>query len=273
MLRSLKEDGHRCLIFSQMSKMLNILEKFLSYHGYTYLRLDGKLKPEDRMSVMERFNYDKRIFILLLSTRAGGLGVNLIGADTVIFYDSDWNPQIDAQAQDRCHRIGQTKEVNVYRMISESTVEERILETANKKRVLADLAIEQGQFSGGSLFSRNAMVKDLLGEDLEVGGDETLRDRGDSGSCSRAESPSDQLKLLEKVEDEDDALEKRDLDAEIRKIKEVDDADMNLEQLREGEREIKEKYEMIIESLNPLSKRCLRLIEDETVNSAQTIIM
>ena len=134
MLRNFKANSNRCLIFSQMSKMIDILEKFMSYHGFTYLRLDGKIKPEERLSIMERFNHDKKIFCLLLSTRAGGLGVNLIGADTVIFYDSDWNPTVDAQAQDRCHRIGQTKEVNVYRMVCKDTVEERILETANSKR-------------------------------------------------------------------------------------------------------------------------------------------
>ena len=102
------------------------------------------------------------------------------------------------------------------------------------------MAIEQGEFSGGSLFSRNAMVKDLLGEDMDE-------------EDSENEDSKIDLKMLEKVEDIDDVVEKKDLDAEIRKIKEVDDADMNLEQMKEGEREIKEKYQVIIESLNPLS--------------------
>lgn len=96
---------------------------------------------------MDRFNADARIFCFILSTRSGGLGVNLTGADTVVFYDSDWNPTMDAQAQDRCHRIGQTRDVNIYRLISERTIEENILKKANQKRLLGDIAIEGGNFT------------------------------------------------------------------------------------------------------------------------------
>lgn len=115
LLYELKQGGHRVLIFTQMSRMLDIFEQFLNYHGHTYLRLDGSTKIETRQALMERFNADKRIFCFILSTRSGGIGVNLTGADTVIFYDSDWNPSMDAQAQDRCHRIGQTRDVHIYR--------------------------------------------------------------------------------------------------------------------------------------------------------------
>ena len=93
--------GHRALIFTQMTRMLDVLEKFLSYHAVTYSRLDGSTKPQARIQIMEQFNRDPKIFCMILSTRSGGIGVNLTGADTVIFYDSDWNPTIDAQAQDR----------------------------------------------------------------------------------------------------------------------------------------------------------------------------
>lgn len=96
---------------------------------------------------MEQFNGDKRIFAFILSTRSGGVGVNLTGADTVIFYDSDWNPTMDAQAQDRCHRIGQTRDVHIFRLVSERTIEENILKKANQKRLLGDLAIEGGNFT------------------------------------------------------------------------------------------------------------------------------
>lgn len=115
LLWQLKSGGHRVLIFTQMSRMLDIFEQFLNHHGHTYLRLDGSTKIEQRQALMERFNADKRIFCFILSTRSGGVGVNLTGADTVIFYDSDWNPTMDAQAQDRCHRIGQTRDVHIYR--------------------------------------------------------------------------------------------------------------------------------------------------------------
>lgn len=115
LLWRLRSGGHRVLIFTQMSRMLDIFEQFLNHHGHTYLRLDGATKIEQRQALMERFNADKRIFCFILSTRSGGIGVNLTGADTVIFYDSDWNPTMDAQAQDRCHRIGQTRDVHIYR--------------------------------------------------------------------------------------------------------------------------------------------------------------
>jgi SNF2 family DNA or RNA helicase len=146
LLRKLKSGSHRCLIFTQMSRVLDILEKFLCMYGYTYCRLDGSTKVNDRQKMMDRFNATPKIFCFILSTRSGGLGMNLTGADTVIFYDSDWNPAMDAQAQDRCHRIGQTREVHIYRLISEHTVEENILKKANQKRFLNDLVVEGGDF-------------------------------------------------------------------------------------------------------------------------------
>ena len=109
LLRDLKRGGHRVLIFTQMSKMLDILEAFLNLNGHTYVRLDGSTGVDRRQRLMDRFNNDEKIFTFILSTRSGGMGINLTGADTVIFYDSDWNPAMDAQAQDRAHRIGQTR--------------------------------------------------------------------------------------------------------------------------------------------------------------------
>lgn len=156
LLIDLKSNDHRVLIFTQMSRMLDILEQFLNYHGHTYLRLDGATKIDQRQILMERFNNDKRIFCFILSTRSGGLGVNLVGADTVIFYDSDWNPTMDAQAQDRCHRIGQTRDVCIYRLISEDTIEQNIYRKAQQKRMLGDLAIEEGNF-GNSCFKKDTI--------------------------------------------------------------------------------------------------------------------
>lgn len=160
LLRRLKAGKHRALIFTQMTKMLDVLESFLNYHGYIYLRLDGTTRVEQRQVLMERFNADTRIFCFILSTRSGGLGVNLTGADTVIFYDSDWNPTMDAQAQDRCHRIGQTRDVHIYRLISERTIEENILKKANQKRMLGDIAIEGGNFT--TAFFKETTLKDLF---------------------------------------------------------------------------------------------------------------
>lgn len=147
LLRRLKSEGHRALIFTQMTKMLDVLESFINLYGYTYMRLDGSTKPEQRQILMQRFNTNPKIFLFILSTRSGGVGINLVGADTVIFYDSDWNPAMDQQAQDRCHRIGQTREVHIYRLISESTIEENILKKANQKRILDDLVIQSGSYN------------------------------------------------------------------------------------------------------------------------------
>jgi E1A-binding protein p400 len=102
LLARLRLGAHRALIFTQMSKMLDILEAFLNLHGYTYVRLDGSTKPEQRQALMQRFNSDPRIFCFILSTRSGGVGMNLTGADTVVFYDSDWNPAMDAQVRRCC---------------------------------------------------------------------------------------------------------------------------------------------------------------------------
>ena len=99
LLRERKAGGHRCLIFTQMTRMLDVLEEFLNLQSHTYLRLDGATKVEDRQRLMDRFNRDPRVFCFILSTRSGGLGINLQGADTVIFYDSDWNPAMDAQVR------------------------------------------------------------------------------------------------------------------------------------------------------------------------------
>jgi superfamily II DNA or RNA helicase len=109
----------------------------LSLRDHSYVRLDGSTPVEERQRLMTRFNGDARLFCFILSTRSGGLGINLTGADSVVFYDSDWNPAMDAQAQDRAHRIGQTRDVHIYRLVSESTVEENILLKARQKRDLA----------------------------------------------------------------------------------------------------------------------------------------
>ncbi|XP_063239094.1 helicase domino [Bacillus rossius redtenbacheri] len=164
LLRQLKTGHHRALIFTQMTKMLDVLEAFLNYHGHIYLRLDGTTRVDQRQMLMERFNADPRIFCFILSTRSGGIGVNLTGADTVIFYDSDWNPTMDAQAQDRCHRIGQTRDVHIYRLVSEMTVEENILKKANQKRLLGDLAIEGGNFT--TAYFKSTTIQDLFNVDV-----------------------------------------------------------------------------------------------------------
>jgi len=151
LLRRLREGGHRALIFTQMSRMLDILEAFLNIHGHTYLRLDGSTGVDKRQRMMDRFNNDPKIFCFILSTRSGGLGINLTGADTVIFYDSDWNPAMDAQAQDRAHRIGQTRDVHIYRLVTQHTIEENILKKAKQKQNLDLLVMNEGNFDASCI--------------------------------------------------------------------------------------------------------------------------
>ncbi|XP_078719155.1 SWI/SNF-related matrix-associated actin-dependent regulator of chromatin subfamily A member 5 isoform X1 [Lampetra fluviatilis] len=146
LLPKLQEQGSRVLLFSQMTRMLDILEDYCMWKGYGYCRLDGQTPHEDRQEAIAAYNApNSSKFIFMLSTRAGGLGINLATADVVILYDSDWNPQVDLQAMDRAHRIGQTKRVRVFRFLTENTVEERIVERAEMKLRLDSIVIQQGR--------------------------------------------------------------------------------------------------------------------------------
>ncbi|XP_073031061.1 protein CHROMATIN REMODELING 19 isoform X2 [Primulina eburnea] len=144
LLPVLNQYGHRVLIFSQWTSMLDILEWALDVIGVTYRRLDGSTQVTERQTIVDTFNKDTSIFACLLSTRAGGQGLNLTGADTVIIHDMDFNPQIDRQAEDRCHRIGQTKPVTVYRLVTKNTVDENVYEIAKRKLTLDAAVLESG---------------------------------------------------------------------------------------------------------------------------------
>uniref|UniRef100_A0A8C4U6F8 Proliferation-associated SNF2-like protein n=1 Tax=Falco tinnunculus TaxID=100819 RepID=A0A8C4U6F8_FALTI len=149
MLPELKKRGHKILLFSQMTMMLDILMDYCYLRNFKFSRLDGSMSYAEREENMHQFNTDSEVFLFLVSTRAGGLGINLTAADTVIIYDSDWNPQSDLQAQDRCHRIGQTKPVVVYRLVTANTIDQKIVERAAAKRKLEKLIIHKNQFKGG----------------------------------------------------------------------------------------------------------------------------
>jgi hypothetical protein len=152
MLPRLKAAGHRILMFFQMTAAMTILEDYFKFRNYLTLRLDGSTTGEERERRMDLFNApNSPYFIFLLSTRAGGLGLNLVSADTVIIFDSDWNPMMDLQAQDRAHRIGQKKVVSVFRLITNSPVEEKILSRANEKLNMSELVVEAGKFDKSSV--------------------------------------------------------------------------------------------------------------------------
>ncbi|KAI9921914.1 hypothetical protein PsorP6_001952 [Peronosclerospora sorghi] len=183
MLRELHRKGHKVLLFSQMTRVLDILEDYLRMREYSFCRLDGTTKLSDRIDQMQRFNKvsagsastdsDDNIFVFMLSTRAGGLGINLIAADTVIFFDSDWNPQQDNQAMDRCHRIGQTNEIIVYRLVTENSVEDRMTQRALEKRKLERVVIQRGGFKQHTSPTAAAKLTkteldELLRDDVEI---------------------------------------------------------------------------------------------------------
>ncbi|GAB1302384.1 Lymphocyte-specific helicase [Apodemus speciosus] len=149
MLPELKKRGHKVLVFSQMTSMLDILMDYCHLRNFSFSRLDGSMSYSEREKNIYSFNTDPDVFLFLVSTRAGGLGINLTAADTVIIYDSDWNPQSDLQAQDRCHRIGQTKPVVVYRLVTANTIDQKIVERAAAKRKLEKLIIHKNHFKGG----------------------------------------------------------------------------------------------------------------------------
>ncbi|XP_074525310.1 chromodomain-helicase-DNA-binding protein 1-like [Halichoeres trimaculatus] len=146
MLTHLHKEGHRVLLFSQMTRMLDIVQDYMEYRGYSYERLDGSVRGEERNLAMKNFS-SKDIFVFLLSTKAGGVGLNLTAADTVIFVDSDFNPQNDLQAAARCHRIGQNRPVKVIRLLARDTVEEIMYSRAVSKLHLTNTVIEEGRFS------------------------------------------------------------------------------------------------------------------------------
>uniref|UniRef100_A0A8C8BJL5 DNA helicase n=1 Tax=Otus sunia TaxID=257818 RepID=A0A8C8BJL5_9STRI len=157
LLTRLRERGNRVLIFSQMVRMLDILAEYLTIKHYPFQRLDGSIKGEIRKQALDHFNADgSEDFCFLLSTRAGGLGINLASADTVVIFDSDWNPQNDLQAQARAHRIGQKKQVNIYRLVTKGTVEEEIIERAKKKMVLDHLVIQRMDTTGRTVLDNNS---------------------------------------------------------------------------------------------------------------------
>lgn len=207
LMRRLKEGSHRILIFTQMTKVLDILEAFLNLHGYRYLRLDGSTRVDRRQALTEKFNRDTRIDAFILSTRSGGLGINLTGADTVLFYDLDWNSAIESQCMDRAHRIGQLRDVHIYRFVSEATVEENMLKKADQKRLLDSVVIQGGEFTTEHL--QKGGWRDMLddgGETLagvKVGG-------GDDDVVDEA--------ALAQVEDEEDRMAAQTAREEMRAV-------------------------------------------------------
>ncbi|XP_015236166.1 PREDICTED: DNA helicase INO80 isoform X1 [Cyprinodon variegatus] len=214
LLNRLKVQGHRVLIYSQMTRMIDLLEEYMVYRKHTYIRLDGSSKISERRDMVADFQSRTDIFVFLLSTRAGGLGINLTAADTVIFYDSDWNPTVDQQAMDRAHRLGQTKQVTVYRLICQGTIEERILQRAKEKSEIQRVVISGGNFKPDTLKPKE--VVSLLLDDDEL--EKKLRQRQEE---KRQQEESSKVKERKRKREKYAEKQKKIEESENKKKKEV----------------------------------------------------
>ena len=208
-LTKMKREGSRVLIFSQMSRVLDILEDYCVFREHKYCRIDGSTAHEDRIASIDEFNKPgSEKFVFLLTTRAGGLGINLTSANIVVLFDSDWNPQADLQAMDRAHRIGQTKQVRVFRLVTEKAIEERVLERAAQKLRLDQLVIQQGR---AQQQAKQAASKDELVQMIQHGASEVFESSGPTGLLgSNAElSDADIDRILQEGEEKTKALNTR----------------------------------------------------------------
>lgn len=201
LLPKLRRSGHRVLLFSQMTRLMDILEIYLKLNDFKFLRLDGSTKTEERGALLKQFNApDSPYFMFLLSTRAGGLGLNLQTADTVIIFDSDWNPQMDQQAEDRAHRIGQKKEVRVFVLVSVGSIEEVILERAKQKMGIDAKVIQAGLFNTTSTAQdRREMLKEIMRRGTSSLGTDVPSEREINRLAARSD---EEFWLFEKMDEE-----------------------------------------------------------------------
>merc|ERR1712079_837854 len=203
-LPKLKASGHRVLMFCQMTQCMTIIEDYFNFKQYKFLRLDGMTKSDERADMLKVFNdKESEYFIFLLSTRAGGLGLNLQTADTVVIFDSDWNPHQDLQAQDRAHRIGQKNEVRVLRLMTVNSVEERILAAARYKLNMDEKVIQAGMFNQRSTGSeRHELLQSIL------------RDEKDDDEDEENEVPEDDIinQMISRSEEEFELFQRMDIE-------------------------------------------------------------
>lgn len=201
LLPKLRRSGHRVLLFSQMTRLMDILEIYLKLNDFKFLRLDGSTKTEERGALLKQFNApDSPYFMFLLSTRAGGLGLNLQTADTVIIFDSDWNPQMDQQAEDRAHRIGQKKEVRVFVLVSVGSIEEVILERAKQKMGIDAKVIQAGLFNTTSTAQdRRELLKEIMRRGTSSLGTDVPSEREINRLAARSD---EEFWLFEKMDEE-----------------------------------------------------------------------
>lgn len=208
MMVKLKEHGHRVLIYSQFQHMLDLLEDYLCYKKWSYERIDGKVSGAERQIRIDRFNAKNSTrFCFLLSTRAGGLGINLATADTVIIYDSDWNPHADLQAMARAHRLGQINKVMIYRLVTRATIEERMMQLTKKKMILEHLVV-------GRLKAQQTVNQEELDDIIRYGSKELFVDEDDEAGKARQihydDSAIERLLNRDQVGDDESSIDEED---------------------------------------------------------------
>jgi len=201
LLQELKSGDHRVLVYFQMTRMMDLMEEYLIYRQYKYLR-HGSSKLEDRRDMVIDWQTRPDIFVFLLSTRAGGLGINLTAADTVIFYDHDWNPSNDAQAMDRAHRLGQTRQVTVYRLITKGTIDERIVQLARVKKDVQDIVVGNKNFT--DVTKPSEIVQLLLNDEQLASLQSSNRLSDNEQAKSTGEKPSQQEPMQDLWNEEGD---------------------------------------------------------------------
>ncbi|KAM7276909.1 hypothetical protein ACFE04_018775 [Oxalis oulophora] len=233
MMTKLREQGHRVLIYTQFQHMLDLLEDYCSYKRWQYERIDGKVPGSERQVRIDRFNANNSTrFCFLLSTRAGGLGINLATADTVIIYDSDWNPHADLQAMARAHRLGQTNKVMIYRLVTRGTIEERMMQMTKKKMVLEHLVV-------GRLKAQN-INQEELDDIIRYGSEELFTDENDEAGKSRQihydDAAIDRLLDREKVEHQETSVDEEEDDGFLKAFKVA-----NFEYIEEATAEMEEQ--------------------------------
>ncbi|XP_022754460.1 CHD3-type chromatin-remodeling factor PICKLE-like isoform X2 [Durio zibethinus] len=246
MMVKLKEQGHRVLIYSQFQHMLDLLEDYCTYKNWQYERIDGKVGGAERQIRIDRFNAkNSSRFCFLLSTRAGGLGINLATADTVIIYDSDWNPHADLQAMARAHRLGQTNKVMIYRLITRGSIEERMMQMTKKKMVLEHLVV-------GRLKAQN-INQEELDDIIRYGSKELFADENDEAGKSRQihydDAAIDRLLDREQVGDEEASVDDEEEDGFLKAFKVA-----NFEFIEEAETVAEEEAQKVaVENKNTMN--------------------
>lgn len=286
LLPKLKATGHRVLIFFQMTAIMDIMEDFLRFRSHNYLRLDGNTKPDDRSRLLHDFNRpESPYFVFILSTRAGGLGLNLQTADTVIIYDSDWNPHQDLQAQDRAHRIGQKMEVRILRLVTEKSVEEQILARAQYKLEIDGKVIQAGKFDNqATAEEREDLLRAMLEDDNDDEGEEEgdLNDEELNEILARGEHEREKFREMDAKREQEEAVAWRALgnkgkvperlvsDSELPSVYQRDfDAEM-LEAAVEEEPTVRKRN--VVHYDDGLTEdQFLRALEDEDVDLADVV--